>query len=129
MNDILSVRGLTKRFSAKTAVHGLELALQPGEILGFLGSNGAGKTTTIKMICGLLRPTAGSIFFAGEPVHQFADIASQVGVLIDPVFPTYLNGRQVLHIAARLRVVEKTGAGQLLAFVDLSQAGKVHGGN
>ena len=52
--------GLTKRFGAFTAVDRLDLSIAKGEVVGFIGPNGAGKSTTIRMLCGLLRPSAGS---------------------------------------------------------------------
>ena len=58
--SVIDVQGLTKRFGSKTAVDGLSMTLERGEIVGFLGPNGSGKTTTIRMICGLLTPDAGS---------------------------------------------------------------------
>jgi ABC-2 type transport system ATP-binding protein len=58
--SVVDVQGLTKRFGSKTAVDGVSLSLERGEIMGFLGPNGSGKTTTIRMICGLLTPDAGS---------------------------------------------------------------------
>ena len=58
--SVVDIQGLTKRFGSKTAVDGLSLTLERGEIVGFLGPNGSGKTTTIRMICGLLTPDAGS---------------------------------------------------------------------
>src|SRR5436305_12187675 len=57
----VALSGLTKRFGAVTAVDGLDLAIEPGEIVAFLGPNGAGKTTTIDMVLGLARPDAGSV--------------------------------------------------------------------
>jgi ABC-2 type transport system ATP-binding protein len=58
--SVVDVQGLTKRFGSKTAVDGVSMRLERGEIVGFLGPNGSGKTTTIRMICGLLTPDAGS---------------------------------------------------------------------
>jgi ABC-2 type transport system ATP-binding protein len=58
--SVVNVQGLTKRFGSKTAVDGVSMTLERGEIVGFLGPNGSGKTTTIRMICGLLTPDAGS---------------------------------------------------------------------
>jgi ABC-2 type transport system ATP-binding protein len=58
--SVVDVQGLTKRFGSTTAVDGVSLTLERGEIMGFLGPNGSGKTTTIRMICGLLTPDAGS---------------------------------------------------------------------
>jgi len=65
---IIAVRGLTKRFGAFTAVDDLTLAVEPGTIFAFLGANGSGKSTTIRMLIGLLRPTAGAIELDGVDV-------------------------------------------------------------
>lgn len=62
---MIRTEGLTKTFGDKTAVAGLDLDVRPGEILGFLGPNGAGKSTTVKMLTGLLPPTAGGAWIAG----------------------------------------------------------------
>ena len=62
---LVVVDGLTKRFGEATAVDGISFAVAPGEIFGFLGPNGAGKTTTIKMLTGLLAPTAGRASIGG----------------------------------------------------------------
>lgn len=70
MTEMISVRGLTKRFGSLTAVDGIDLSVQSGEVLGFLGPNGAGKSTTMKMITGFLEPTAGSIEVCGHDVGR-----------------------------------------------------------
>ena len=64
----IEAQGLTKRFGAFVAVDGLDLTVHEGEILGLLGSNGAGKSTAIRMLCGLLRPTAGRGAVLGHDV-------------------------------------------------------------
>ena len=81
--------GLGKRFGAVTAVDGVSLAVAPGEIFGFLGPNGAGKTTTIKMLVGLLKPSAGSARIAGFDVHTAAlQAKARLGYAPDtPVLP------------------------------------------
>jgi ABC-2 type transport system ATP-binding protein len=61
------LQGLTKRFGAVTAVDGLSLTIEPGEVVAFLGPNGAGKTTTIDMMLGLARPDAGTVQVYGRP--------------------------------------------------------------
>ena len=66
----IDVRGLTRRFGDFVAVDSVSFAVQPGEIFGFLGSNGAGKSTTIRMLCGLLRPSAGTAVVAGVDVNR-----------------------------------------------------------
>jgi len=62
----IDAKGLTKQFGSFTAVHNVSLRVNYGEIYGLLGANGAGKTTTIKMLCGLLEPTQGTMQLAGE---------------------------------------------------------------
>jgi len=64
----VETRALTRRFGAVTAVDQLTLQIAPGEVFGLLGPNGSGKTTTIRMLCGLLQPTAGSATVAGIDV-------------------------------------------------------------
>jgi len=64
----IDVRGMTKRFGDRTVVNGINLQLRRGEICGFLGPNGSGKTTFIRMLCGLLRPDAGSGTCLGHDV-------------------------------------------------------------
>ena len=71
---MIAITDLIKRYGSFTAVDGVSLDVQPGQIHGFLGPNGAGKTTTIRMIAGLLKPTAGRIVVNGydleiEPEH------------------------------------------------------------
>ncbi len=67
---VLAIHQLRKNFGAFTAVDGISLAVQAGEIYGFLGPNGAGKTTTIKMLAGLLLPTSGRIEIIGRDLHR-----------------------------------------------------------
>jgi ABC-2 type transport system ATP-binding protein len=66
----ITVRDLTRRFGAFTAVDGVSFEVGQGEVFGFLGANGAGKSTTIRMLCGLLRPTSGTAVVAGVDVTR-----------------------------------------------------------
>lgn len=63
----IQTHGLTRRFGALTAVENVMLSVAPGQFFGFLGPNGAGKSTTIKMLTGLLEPSAGTIEILGQP--------------------------------------------------------------
>ncbi len=66
--EVLSARGIVKRFGAFTAVRGVSFGVSRGEIFGYLGANGAGKSTTIRILCGLLAPTEGQAIVAGHDV-------------------------------------------------------------
>ena len=66
---IIEVRELTRTFGSFTAVNAISFDVGRGEVFGFLGANGAGKTTAIRMLIGLLRPTAGNARVAGHDVY------------------------------------------------------------
>ncbi len=70
MSEAVRVQGLTRRFGAFTAVDGVSFSVAEGEIFGFLGPNGAGKTTTLRMLIGLLPPTAGDGWVAGLDIRR-----------------------------------------------------------
>jgi ABC-2 type transport system ATP-binding protein len=79
---VVDVKGLTKQFSGKTVVDNVDLTVKRGEIVGFLGPNGSGKTTTIRMICGLLKPNAGSGTCLGYDILTQSDLIKlQVGYM------------------------------------------------
>lgn len=79
---MIAVRGITKRFGSITAVEELSFEIRRGEIFGILGPNGSGKTTTIRILCGLLRPTAGTAFVAEvNVVHNPDGVKSQIGYM------------------------------------------------
>jgi len=79
---VVEARGLTKTFGNFTAVNNVDFAIRPGEIFGFLGPNGAGKSTTFKMLCGLLKPSAGSATVAGHDLATAASAArSRIGYM------------------------------------------------
>ena len=67
---MIETRRLTKHYGAKVAVSALDLRVEPGEILGFLGANGAGKSTTVKMLTGLIPATSGDAFVAGYDIQR-----------------------------------------------------------
>jgi ABC-2 type transport system ATP-binding protein len=74
--------GLTRRFGALTAVEDVTLSVAPGQFFGFLGPNGAGKSTTIRMLTGLLEPSAGTIEILGQPFEAGTlDLKRQIGVV------------------------------------------------
>lgn len=73
----ITITGLTKRFGAFTAVDGLSFTVRRGEIFGFLGANGAGKSTTIRMLCGLLQPSAGTATVGGYDIDTQTEMVKQ----------------------------------------------------
>jgi ABC-2 type transport system ATP-binding protein len=95
----ISSAGLTKRFGRQVAVNAVDLAVPRGSVYGFLGPNGSGKTTTIRMLLGLIRPTAGSHRMLGEPLPDAAaQVLPRVGALVEgPAFHPYLSGRDNLR--------------------------------
>jgi ABC-type multidrug transport system ATPase subunit len=95
----LRTRDLTKQYGQRLAVNQLNLEVHRGEIFGFLGPNGAGKTTTIRMLFGLITPTAGSIEILGSNLatHR-SQILPRVGALIEtPALYLYMSGRNNLR--------------------------------
>jgi ABC-2 type transport system ATP-binding protein len=97
---VVSVRGLTKRFDAAVlAVDQLDFAVQRGEVCGLLGPNGAGKTTTLRMLLGLIHPTAGEMELFGERVVPSADVLVRVGAMIEQAaFVPHLSGMTNLRL-------------------------------
>ena len=95
---------LGREFAGKWAVRDLDLAVQPGEIYGFLGQNGAGKTTTLRLLCGLLRPSSGRVGIAGhDPIAAARAAKQQLGYVPDtPPLYDYLTGRQYIGLVASL---------------------------
>jgi len=98
---MIRLEGLTKRYGTFTAVNGIDLHVPRGELFGFLGPNGAGKTTTLRMIAGILRPTAGRILLGG------------VDLIAEPMRAKAILG----FIPDRPFVYEKLTGGEFLRFV------------
>ena len=95
----VATRGLTKRFSTRTVVDHLDIAIPAGSVCGFVGPNGAGKTTTIRMLLGLIRPTEGTGTVLGQPLTNPADAPN----ILMGVFHPDLVGIQV-------RALQRLGA-------------------
>ncbi|MBI3298228.1 MAG: ABC transporter ATP-binding protein [Elusimicrobia bacterium] len=101
---MIEVSGLTKRFGTYTAVSDLSLRVEPGRIYGFLGPNGAGKTTTVKMLTGLLRPSAGTARICGFDVaSDTLEAKRRLGLVPDEpfVYPK-LTGAEFLRLTGDL---------------------------
>ena len=101
---VLETRGLTKRYGRRAVVDDLSLAVGRGDICGFLGQNGAGKSTTLRMVAGLVRPSAGEVFLLGHDVaRRRARALRRVGVIIEsPAFYDNFSGRAHLRMLASL---------------------------
>lgn len=99
---MIELINVSKRYGAKVAVEGLNLHIEKGELFAFLGPNGAGKTTTIKMMCGLLFPTEGTVRVGGFDLRSQGDQARQlISYLPDvPYLYDKLTGREFLHFIA-----------------------------
>ena len=106
MTATIELRGLTKRFGATIAVDALTASLGPGSITAFLGPNGAGKTTTMRMLLGLVSPTAGAATIDGKRYCELAEPAREVGALLEAsgFHPgrTAVDHLRALAVAARL---------------------------
>src|SRR5215475_5247510 len=100
----ISTTGLTRRFGDLVAVEGVNLQVAPGQFFGFLGHNGAGKSTTIKMLTGLLAPTAGKIEILGIDLDtKRVEVKRQIGVVPEGMaLFVRLTGAEFLSFAGRM---------------------------
>jgi ABC-2 type transport system ATP-binding protein len=105
MEDIIRTENITKHFGTVHAVENVSLEVGKGEIYGFLGPNGAGKTTTIRMLLGMIHPTAGSAYLLGKKVSTHScDLWERVGYLVEtPYSYPELTVWENLEIMRRLR--------------------------
>src|SRR5690349_21488486 len=119
MNPVIEVEGLVREFKGPnkttlTAVGGVDLAVQEGEVYGFLGPNGAGKTTLVRMLVTLLRPTRGTARVAGHDIvkHPGA-VRSAIGVTLqEAALDPLMTGFELLQLQATLHGLRKADAGK-----------------
>ncbi len=105
--DAILVEGLAKRFGARTAVEGLTFRVGEGEVFGLLGPNGAGKTTTVRMLAGLLSPSAGRATVTGLSIRAGEPLRRVVGLLTEhPGLYDRLTGRENLEFFIRLNELD-----------------------
>ena len=120
--EIIETHGLCKRYGDAMRVSHLDLRVPEGCVYGFLGPNGAGKSTTLKMILGLVHPTAGSIQVLGKTMDSAnrLDILRQVGSLIEsPSYYGHLTGEENLRVVQSLRGVPEKNIREVLQIVRL----------
>jgi simple sugar transport system ATP-binding protein len=101
---LLEARGITRTFGSVVALHGVDLQVRPGEVLGLVGDNGAGKSTLLKILCGALRPSSGELLVDGEPA-TFHSPKDSRGRGIEVVY-------QDLALATELSVTENVFLGR-----------------
>ena len=127
MGNLLETNALTKTFKGQTAVDHVSLHVPEGSVYGLLGPNGAGKSTLLKMVCGMLRPTSGSIAFAGRPWTR-ADLDG-IGALIEtPPLYDNLTARENLRVRTTLLGVPESRIDEALATVELAHTGSKRAG-
>src|SRR5580698_1402074 len=126
----ISTQGLTRRFGELVAVDGIDLRVAPGQFFGFLGPNGAGKSTTIKMLTGLLAPSAGRIQILGlDLASQPIEVKRNIGVVPEGMaLFGRLTGPEYLNFAGRMYGLDRDTAAkrttELLEFMQLDKEPK-----
>ena len=124
MAAAFACQGLQKRYGQTVALAGVELSVEPGELVGLLGPNGAGKSTLMKMACGLVRPSGGHAEVAGAPAGS-AQARAAIGYLAELFrFPGWLRADELLELHQRLAGSPGGAAerGELLELVGLAEA-------
>jgi ABC-2 type transport system ATP-binding protein len=117
----VSVRGLSKQFGAVPAVRDVTFDVPAGQVTGFLGPNGAGKTTTLRMLLGLVRPTAGQALIGGRPYGRLPAPRRTVGAVLEVTgFHPGRRARAHLRIAAQIAGVPPGRVDEVLALVGLA---------
>ncbi|MYB04242.1 MAG: ATP-binding cassette domain-containing protein [Acidimicrobiaceae bacterium] len=125
-NSAIEARGLVRTFGDNRAVDGVDLNVDAGAIYGFLGPNGAGKSTTVRMLCTLLKPTAGQATVAGyDVVDSPGEVRIRIGVALqEAALDERQTGREILDLQARLYGLSATDRATSIArAVDLADIG------
>lgn len=124
MQTVIETKALCKQYGPHTAVDHVELHVPQGCVYGFIGPNGAGKSTTMKMLLGLIRPTAGRVRLLGQELTEKSrlPLLRQTGSLIEsPAGYLHLTAQENLEIVADLKGVPHKDIGRVLDIVHLTQ--------
>ena len=104
--NLIEVNGVSKQFKNQTALKETTISFEEGKIHGIVGMNGSGKTVFLKLLCGLLCPTAGAITVCGKVLGKDRDFAPDTGILIEtPNFLPYKSdvlSESLLHLPLRM---------------------------
>jgi ABC-2 type transport system ATP-binding protein len=121
--SVIEICGLTKRFGETLAVDEVSFTVEPGAVVGFLGPNGAGKTTTLRMLLGLITPTAGTATINGQPYRQLPHPLRVVGAALESsgAYPGR-TARNHLLVQATAGDVRSSRVDEVLELVDLTAA-------
>jgi ABC-2 type transport system ATP-binding protein len=121
---VVVTHGLTKRYGQRTAVDGLDMHVPAGVVAGFIGANGAGKTTTLRMLLGLVRPSAGTATVLGHDLGDPSSYLRKVGALIEsPAFYPGLSGERNLKVQTSLGGIPDRRIPEVLEVVGLADRG------
>jgi ABC-2 type transport system ATP-binding protein len=122
---VIVTQGLTKKFGNLVAVDSLDLEIPKGGVVGFVGPNGSGKSTTIRMLLGLITPTAGEAQVLGESIAKPGRFAQRVGALIEsPSFVPGLSAEANLRSLAALRGLPASRVDEVMQTVGLAGRGR-----
>lgn len=124
MGPVIITESLTKNYKSKVVVNHLDLRVPGGSIYGFLGPNGAGKSTTLKMLLGLVKPTAGSMTILGKEVNSKnrLSILAATGSLIEsPAYYGHLSGKENLQIICTLKNLPESEIPRVLHIVRMKE--------
>jgi ABC-type multidrug transport system ATPase subunit len=118
LENVLSIRQLTKYFGKLCAVNKLNLEVNRGEVFGMLGPNGSGKTTTLGMLMGVINPTGGDFsWFQQPPTHL---MRKKIGAVLEhPIFYPYLSGQKNLELMAMIKEAPVSNITKVLELVEL----------
>ncbi|RAV99851.1 ABC transporter ATP-binding protein [Pseudochryseolinea flava] len=120
MENVLSIRALTKTFGKLRAVNSLNLEVKAGQVFGMLGPNGSGKTTTLGMLMGVVNPTEGAFSWFGEPPSH--DVRKKIGAVLEhPIFYPYLSGQKNLELNAMVKQCPTENIARVLDIVELTE--------